>query len=76
MKMKVPIYKAKNYVGDLVIGQLLVIENTPVIIRFKEQFEDPDLCFDGHHISQYYDSPLWVQPDSVEFLFEKEVEVR
>jgi len=36
-------------------GQLLIIDGTPCIIQ------DGDLYFDGHHISQKTDAPLWIR---------------
>lgn len=70
MKVKVRIYKGFTDYGKELRGQLLVVGTTAIIIP------DKSLSFDGHHIYQDYDSALWVQPDSIEFLFEKDVEAR
>ena len=69
MKIKKQIYKGLTYWGKELIGQLLIVENSVTIIP------DKSLSFDGHHICQDYDSALWIRPDSLEFLYETEVEV-
>ena len=69
MKIKIQIYRGLTDWGKELQGQLLIVGNSVTIIP------DKSLSFDGHHIYQEYDSALWIRPDSLEFLYETEVEV-
>lgn len=77
-KVTIKIFRGERFSGP-VEGQLLVIDGTPCIIPVENRlpslpFEDC-LTFDGHHIRQEIDSPLWVKPESVEFVREEEIEI-
>lgn len=65
VKIKVPMFKGINIFGEVVRGQLLIIDDTACIIPFNENLEGycykDYMRFDGHHIVQEYDSALWVR---------------
>lgn len=77
-KVKIQIFKGERFNGP-VEGQLLIIDGTPCIIPIENHLPnlpfDDCLEFDGHHIRQEVDSPLWVNADSVQFVREEEVEI-
>ena len=77
-KVTVKIFRGKRWNGT-VEGQLLVIDGTPCIIPVDNHLPslpfDDCLTFDGHHITQEVDSPLWVDAESVEFVREEEIEL-
>lgn len=77
-KVKIQIFRGERFNGP-VEGQLLVIDGTPCIIPVDNHLPslpfDDCLTFDGHHITQEADSPLWVTPESVEFVREEEIEI-
>lgn len=77
-KVKIQIFKGERFNGP-VEGQLLIIDGTPCIIPIENHLPnlpfDDCLEFDGHHITQEVDSPLWVNADSVQFVREEEVEI-
>lgn len=76
-KVKIKIFRGERF-NSPVEGQLLVIDGTPCIIPMENHLPnslDDCLEFDGHHIRQEVDSPLWVDADSVEFVREEEVEI-
>ena len=68
VKIKVPMFKGINIFGEVVRGQLLVIDDTACIIPFNENLEgyryNDYMRFDGHHIVQWYDSALWIRDPS------------
>ena len=68
VNIKVPIFKGINIFGEVVKGQLLIIDDTACIIPFNENLEGyrykDYLRFDGHHIVQEYDSALWIRDPS------------
>lgn len=77
-KVTIKIFRGERFNGP-VEGQLLVIDKTPCIIPVcnflpNNEFDDC-LTFDGHHITQEIDSPLWVRPETVEFVREEEIEI-
>lgn len=77
-KVTIKIFRGERFNGP-VEGQLLVIDGTPCIIPVENHLPslpfDDCLTFDGHHITQEVDSPLWVRPESVEFVREEEIEI-
>lgn len=80
MKVQVQIFKGRRWNGEFIEGQLLVVSNTPAIIPLSNhlpgnQFENC-LEWDGHHLRQDVDSPLWVDADSVEFVRTVEMEIQ
>ena len=64
VKIKVPMFKGVDIFGEVVRGQLLVIDDTACIIPINEKLEGHRykdyMGFDGHHIVQEHDSPLWI----------------
>lgn len=78
MKVKIKIFKGERWNG-VIEGQLLVINGTPCIIPVSNHLPslpfDDCLTFDGHHITQEADTPLWVRPETVEFVREEEIEI-
>lgn len=78
MKVKIKIFRGERYNG-FVEGQLLVIDKTPCIVPVENRLPslpfDKCLVFDGHHITQDADTPLWVKSESVEFVREEEIEI-
>lgn len=79
MKVQVQIFKGQRWNDEFIEGQLLIVQGTPCIIPLDNHlpghpFENC-LEWDGHHLSQDVDVPLWVKADSVEFVRNEEIEI-
>lgn len=79
-KVQVQIFKAKRWNGEFIEGQLLIVGRTPCIIPLSNHLPgnqfDNCLEWDGHHLIQDVDAPLWVDADSVEFVRTEEMEIQ
>lgn len=79
MKVKVQIFKGKRWDGTFVEGQLIVVMGNAVIIPIDNHLQnlpwDNCLEWDGHHLRQGVDTPLWVDADSIELVGETEIEI-
>lgn len=80
MKVQVQIFKAQRWNDEFIEGQLLIVQDTPCIIPLDNHlpghaFENC-IEWDGHHIHQEVDVPLWVKADSVEFVRMEEIEIQ
>lgn len=77
-KVNIKIFRGERF-NSPVEGQLLVIDGRPCIIPVENHLPhikfDKCLTFDGHHIRQEVDSPLWVDADTVEYVKEEEIEI-
>ena len=69
MKVRIQIHRGLTHSGEQLQGQLLIVDNSLTIIP------DKSLYFDGDRIHQEYDSGLRIRPDSLEFLYETEVDI-
>lgn len=69
MKVKIRVYRGLTYSGKQLQGQLLIVDNNLNIIP------DKSLYIDGDRIYQEYESALWIRPDSLEFLYDTEVDI-
>lgn len=69
MKVKIQIYRGLTHSGKQLQGQLLIVNNSLTIIP------DKSLYSEGDRIHQEYDSDLRIRPDSLEFLYETEVDI-
>lgn len=80
MTVQVQIFKGRRWDGEFIEGQLIVVFNTPAIIPLSNHLPgnqfDNCLKWDGHHLCQDVDSPLWVDADSVEFVRTEELEIQ
>ena len=79
MKIQVQIFKAQRWNNEFIEGQLLIVQGTPCIIPLDNHlpghpFENC-IEWDGHHLQQEVDAPLWVKADSVELVGETEIEI-
>lgn len=71
MNIEIKIFKGKTFSGSEVEGQLLIVENHCCIIPIENHYNndyEPILEFDGHHLRQNIDKPIWVDKESVEFV--------
>ena len=79
MKIKVQIFKGQKWNDKWIEGQLIIVQGTPCIIPLDNHLPglpfDNCLQWDGHHLQQEVDAPLWVRPETVEFVREEEIEV-
>ena len=78
MKIKVQIFKAQRWNDEWIEGQLIIVQGTPCIIPLSNHLPglpyDNCLEWDGHHLQQDVDSPLWVKSSSVTLVREEEIE--
>jgi len=79
MKTKIQIFKAKRWNKEWIEGQLIIVQGTPVIIPLDNHIPgspfDNCLEWDGHHLRQDVDTPLWVDPETVEYVRDEEMEM-
>lgn len=79
MKIKIQIFKAKRWSNDWIEGQLIIVQGTPCIIPLNNHLPGHDfencLEWDGHHLRQDVDAPLWVDPETVEYVRDEEMEI-
>jgi hypothetical protein len=79
MKIKIQIFGAQRWNNEWIEGQLVIVQGKPCIIPIDNHlpghsFENC-LQWDGHHLQQEVDSPLWVKSSSVTFVREEEIEI-
>lgn len=80
MKIKIQIFKGQRWNDEWVEGQLIIVQGTPCIIPLDNHL--PDFPFgnclewDGHHLHQDVDVPLWVKSSSVVLVKEEEIEIQ
>jgi hypothetical protein len=80
MKVSIKIFKGQRWNDEFVEGQLLIVQGIPCIIPLDNHipghpFENC-IEWDGHHLRQEVDSPLWVKADSVEFVRTIKMEIQ
>lgn len=80
MTVPVQIFKGRRWNGEFIEGQLIIVQDTPCIIPLDNHLPGHPLenCieWDGHHLHQHVDVPLWVKADSVEFVRTVEMEIQ
>jgi len=79
MKIKIQIFKGQRCNNEWIEGQLIIVQGTPCIIPLDNHLPglpfDNCLQWDGHHLQQDVDAPLWVKSSTITFVREEEIEI-
>ena len=80
MKIKIQIFEGQRWDNEWIEGQLIIVQGKPCIIPIDNNltghpFENC-LQWDGHHLQQEVDSPLWVKSSTVSLVREEDIEIK